>query len=75
MVTRDDYPNLDPEVSVHNCTAENPMPPEVGDRAQELKQLWVHHDTEEIWESDSGRFMRVRCLHCKYEYTIDFGDD
>lgn len=44
MNERERYPNLDPEVTIHHCTKDSPMPIDIADKVVELKQLWIHDD-------------------------------
>lgn len=74
MIDRSKYPHLNPDVTIHECTAEHPMPIEIGDRAVELKQLWEHGDLQEIDEDFSGRFVTYKCGFCNYQFTADLGD-
>lgn len=75
MTDRDRYPNLPADVSIHHCTATSPMTID-GDKAVELKQLWIHDDAEETEESKEldGSTMSIRCSNCKYFYTVYVGD-
>jgi radical SAM protein with 4Fe4S-binding SPASM domain len=68
------YPNLDPQVTVHHCTKEAPMPLEIADKVEELRQLWIHDDVADLGESDSGRMIHVKCKNCTHEYWCDLGD-
>ena len=72
---RSKYPNLPADVSIHHCTATTPMTID-GDKAEELKQLWIHDDANETLESEEldGSTMWLSCPHCKYSYSVYLGD-
>lgn len=74
MNERDQYPNLQPDVTIHHCTEEQPMPLEIADRLIELKQLWLHDGAEEIDEDFTGRFVTYKCEFCTHIFTVDLGD-
>ena len=70
------YVNLDADVEIHYCVKGDPMPAEVGDRAEELKQLWIHDDVEETEESKiaDGSVMWFHCPNCEHNYSVFVGD-
>jgi hypothetical protein len=76
MTERDLYPNLPADVEIMHCTKDAPMPIENGDRAVELKQLWIHDDAEETEASKEldGNTMFLVCPNCKYAYSCFLGD-
>lgn len=73
--TREDYPNLPADVNIYQCTRHSPMNID-GDKAAELKQLWIHADAEETEASKEldGSYMTLSCPYCKYTYTVYLGD-
>lgn len=75
MTDRDRYPNLPADVSIHHCTKDAPMNID-GDKAEELKQLWIHDDANEVDEDEyySERFIYMHCPNCDYKYFCDLGD-
>lgn len=52
------------------------MPAEVGERAAELDQLWIHDDAEETDESMEldGATMYLLCPNCRFEFSVFVGD-
>jgi hypothetical protein len=76
MSERDSYSNLPSDVSIHHCNSSSVMPAEVGPRAAELKQLWIHDDAEETEASKEldGNTMFLVCPHCKFHYSVYLGD-
>lgn len=75
MTDRSLYPNLPADVSIHHCTAAEPMTIN-GDMAEQLKQLWIHDDAEETEASKEidGSIMYLVCPHCRYAYSVFLGD-
>jgi hypothetical protein len=50
-----------------------------GDKARELKQLWIHDDADEVDGVDneeycSERYIYMHCPNCNYNYFCDLGD-
>ena len=47
-----------------------------GNKAEELKQLWIHDDANEVDEDEyySERFIYMHCPNCDYKYFCDLGD-
>ncbi len=57
------------------CIKDNPMPLELGPKAEEMQILWHHDQIVDLDpENECERFLPFMCISCGYKWVADLGN-